>query len=54
MGMLRRGAVSAFSRPSVQPVIQILDVLCADCKCANDAPAQGIEMDIAVSGDTLR
>lgn len=45
--------MSAFSRPSVQPVIQILGVLCADCKCANDAPAQGIEMSFAVRGDAL-
>lgn len=46
--------MSAFSGPSVQPVMQVLDVLCADCKCVNDAPAWGIEMGFAVSGDTLR
>ena len=45
--------VSAFSRPSVQPVIQILDVLCSGCKCVNDAPAQGIEKGFAASGDAL-
>lgn len=46
--------MSAFSGPSVQPVMQILDVLCADCKCVSDPPAWGTEMGFAVSGDTLR
>lgn len=45
--------MSAFGRPSVQPVIQILDVLCADYQCVNDSPAQGTEMGFAVSGDTF-
>lgn len=51
--MLRRSIVSAFSRCSVQPVIQTLDVLCAHCTLVNDAPAQGIEIGFAVSGDVL-
>lgn len=45
--------MSAFSRCSMQPVIQTLDVLCAGCTCVNDASAQGVEMGFAVSGDVL-